>query len=139
MTGTVFPLIERLHVDEYSLDEIEDCRYLEDPRGIFENGISSESPCSTFEFRGPKPFDEQASKEFDTLTAAFRAAGVGVIGFGVDQAGAVIQSGGFSIGCGDLLVYEPGYGPLENTADLPNQKLLNRPLTPDWYEEASVC
>jgi len=57
----------------------------------------------------------------------------------VTRSGDVIQTGGFSIGCGDVLIYEPGYGPLSNTDEMPNQKLLNRPLTPDWYEEASSC
>lgn len=139
MTHTVFLLIDRLHVDEYSNDEIEGCRDLQETRGVFMNDISPESPCGSFRFTDPELFNDQATRDFNALTAAFRSAGVAVNGFSVTRSGDVIQTGGFSIGCGDLLVYEPGYGPLENTADLPDQKLLNRPLTPDWYEEASEC
>jgi hypothetical protein len=139
MVQAVFPLIERLRVDEYSNDEAASCRDLQEPRGNFVSDISPESPCDPARFTNPELFDSQATADFDALTAAFRSAGVQVNGFGVTRSAGVIQTGGFSIGCGDVLIYEPGYGPLSNTEEMPYQKLLNRPLTPDWYEEASSC
>jgi len=139
MVQAVFPLIERLHVDEYSDDEVGSCRDLQESRGNFVSDISPESPCDPSRFTNPELFDDQATADFDALTAAFRSAGIPVNGFSVTRSGDVIQTGGFSIGCGDVLIYEPGYGPLSNTDEMPNQKLLNRPLTPDWYEEASSC
>ncbi len=138
---TFFPVIERLHVAGYWIDNSHSCRYISYRRGIFSTDTSIEG-CWIWDLGEPQSFDDQARADMAEVEAAIDATNLPLdyfsVEFGAD--GSVTAESNFSLdrGCGDVYTYHPRWTSLPTENAIPGKSAVGM-ITPNWYETSIAC
>ncbi len=136
---SLFPLVKDLGVDAYWVDD--ECRYFHYRRGSFSNDTSKDGGCRVWDYPDPIAFDAQANVDMDRLIQAIHAAGISMDYFAFTPPDKVtlsdeVDKNTFSIGYCNSLTFDPGYAALPSYEPDPDDPILVRAITPDWYETA---